>query len=286
MYLDMVTPRDSSPTSVDAAAVAVPDEVPRPVAGLAWDYPAGARIPRHQHRKSQLVYACTGVMTVGTREGSWVVPPQRAVWVPGGTSHEIAMSGAVQMRTIYLTAEAATHLPDRCCVVSVSPLLRELILRAVELEALYPEQGREQRMIDVLLDEIEATSVAALHLPLPAEPRVRVVIDALLADPSDSRGLEDWSRSAGASARTLARLFEREAGMTFGAWRQQLRLLRSLELLGAGDSVTKVALTLGYESPSAFISMFRRNLGTTPARYFESADAPARIPLVSAPREE
>jgi AraC-like DNA-binding protein len=247
-----------------------PDEIPRPIAGLSWDYPAGHRVPLHRHEKSQLVYARAGVMTVTTGEGSWVVPPQRAVWVPGGIVHEIAMAGEVQMRTLYLDRATAKALPTHCCVVSVSPLLRELILRASRLEPLYPERGAEQRMIDVLLDEIESTPIAPLHLPLPREERIRVVVDALRADPADARSLEEWARCAGASARTLARLFEREAGMSFGAWRQQVRLLRSLELLGAGSSVTNVALTLGYQGPSAFISMFRRNLGTTPGRYFEN----------------
>lgn len=249
-----------------------PDDVPRPVTGLAWDYPAGYLVPLHQHRKSQLVYARAGVMTVTTGDGSWVVPPQRAVWVPARTDHQISMAGAVQMRTLYLDSAAARTLPARCGVVAVSPLLKELILRALDLEPLYPERGTEQRLIEVLLDEIQATPIAPLHLPLPTETRMRVVIDALLTDPADSRGLADWASRAGAGARTLARLFEREAGMSFGAWRQQLRLLRSLERLGAGESVTNVALAVGYESPSAFISMFRRNLGTTPARYFDSPE--------------
>jgi AraC-like DNA-binding protein/mannose-6-phosphate isomerase-like protein (cupin superfamily) len=251
-----------------------PDEVPRPLAALAWDYPAGAHVPLHRHRKSQLVYARSGVMTVGTADGSWVVPPQRAVWVPGGTDHRIRMAGAVRMRTLYLDRGAARGMPAHCCVVAVSPLLRELILRAMELEPLYPERGAEQRLVDVLLDEIGSTPIAPLHLPLPSEPRLRVVVDGLLADPTDARSLAAWARTAGASARTLARLFEREAGMSFGAWRRQARLLRSLELLGSGESVTSVALALGYAGPSAFISMFRRNLGTTPARYFEETRPP------------
>ena len=246
-----------------------PEDVPRPVAGLAWDYPAGYRVPLHQHGKAQLVFASSGVMTVSTSDGSWVVPPQRALWVPARVDHQIVMAGAVRMRTLYLDEVASAMLPTRCGVVPVSPLLRELILRAMEFEPLYPEQGVEQRLVAVLLDEIRSAPIAPLHLPLPSEARMRVVIDTLLENPADRRGLGEWASHAGAGARTLARLFERETGMTFGAWRQQLRLLRSLERLGAGESVTTVALEVGYESPSAFISMFRRNLGTTPARYFD-----------------
>jgi len=246
-----------------------PDAVPRPVAALAWEFDSGHRIPNHFHRKAQLVFASQGVMTVTTEVGSWVVPPQRAVFVPGGTRHEIAMSGGVSMRTLYLSDAAVRRLPAQCFVVSVSPLLRELVLRVIELDPLYAESGPDARLVAVLLDEIEAMHVAPLHLPLCDEPRTRRVIDGLLADPSDARGLEDWARVAGASARTLARSFERETGLRFGVWRQQLRLLRSLELLALGHSVTNVASSLGYESPSAFISMFRRSLGATPKRYFD-----------------
>ena len=247
-----------------------PDDVARPVVGIAWDYASGDYIPRHHHRKAQLVFASEGVMTVSTDEGSWVVPPQRAVWVPGATQHEIAMSGPVKMRTLYLSPEAAARFPDHCAVVSVSALLRELIVRAVGFGPAYSDDGPEMRLVDVLLDEIFATQTAPLHLPLSDEPRTRRVMDALLASPGDARDLEAWSKVAGASARTVARLFERETGMTFGAWRTQLRLLRSLESLALGNDVTTVALSLGYESPSAFIAMFRRQLGETPGRYFDT----------------
>ncbi len=246
-----------------------PDEVPRPAAGLAWDYPSGFRIEAHAHRKAQLVYASSGVMTVRTEHGTWVVPPQRAVWVPGGVEHEILMSGRVEMRTIYLLDGAAPGLPEHCSVVSVSPLLRELLLRVVELPQPYPEHGPEARLVDVLLDELRTTPVAPLHLPRPADPRLLRVVDGLEADPADARDLGGWARSAGASPRTLARLFQRETGMSFGTWRQQLRLQRSLERLASGESVTSVALSLGYDSPSAFIAMFRRSTGETPGRYFD-----------------
>jgi AraC-like DNA-binding protein len=252
---------------------ASPDEVSRRLASIAFDYPTGYRIPVHHHAKAQLVFASCGVMTVTTADGSWVVPPQRAVWVPGGTDHRIAMSGAVSMRTLYFSRDVSARLPARCCVMGVSPLLRELVLRAVDFEPLYDEAGREGRMVDVLLDELAAMQVAPLHLPLPADPRLRGVVDGLQADPADGRGLDAWARTVGASARTLARLFDRETGMSFGAWRQQLRLSKSLELLAQGHSVTNVALSLGYESPSAFISMFRRHLGATPGRYFSAAAA-------------
>jgi len=245
-----------------------PETIPRTAVGLAYDYPGGFHIPRHHHSKAQLVYASAGVMTVTTESGSWVVPPERALWIPANITHEIHMSGDVAMRTLYLDADVEARLPAECFVVNVGPLLRELILRTVALEQPYALGGPEERLVQVLVDELSTIRVAPLHLPLPEDRRLAPIVAALQTDPADTRTLEAWTRETGASARTLARLFERETGMTFGRWRQQLRLLRALEELAAGESVTSVALSLGYDSPSAFISMFRRSLGCTPGRYF------------------
>jgi AraC-like DNA-binding protein len=144
-------------------------------------------------------------------------------------------------------------------------------LRVVALPRPYPLGGAEERLVAVVLDEIDATPVAPLHLPRPSDPRLCRVADALLAQPDLDRGVGAWARLAGASPRTLGRLFQRETGMSFGAWRRQLRLLDALERLAAGESVTAVALSLGYAGPSAFIAMFRRQLGTTPGDYFAAS---------------
>lgn len=253
---------------IDGPSDPIPDEIARPAVGLAYDLESGSLVPSHRHSKHQLIYASAGVMRVTTAAGCWVVPPQRAVWVPGGTTHSIEMSGAVAMRTVYLDPAAASALPDTCCVVTVNPLLCELILRCVALVQPYPLGGAEERLIGVLIDEIAAIRVAPLHLPLPRDPRLAHITGALQQDPSDRRSLGEWAREAGASSRTLARLFHRETGLSFGHWRQQLRLLHALERLAGGESVTAVAFSLGYESPSAFIAMFRRSLGQTPGRYF------------------
>ena len=247
------------------------DEIPRSVVGLAADFDHGFVIPSHRHRRGQLVAASLGVMTVTTDEGTWIVPPERAVWVPGGVEHQIRMSGRVEMRTLYLSGKAITGLPSGCCVVAVSPLLRQLVLRVVAMPQPFPLGSADERLVDVLLDEIQTTPIAPLHLPRPADPRLRRVADALVESPEDARGLADWAKTAGASPRTLERLFHRETGMSFGAWRRQLRLLHALERLASGESVTTVALALGYDSTSAFIAMFRRNLGRTPGSYFDRA---------------
>jgi len=255
------------PTS---AAPLVPHALRTALEGLAAEYAPGDEIPLHQHPFAQLLYASSGVMTVNTEHGTWVVPPERAVWVPARIGHSIRMTGRVSMRTIYLSSALGPLAGDACCVVSVSPLLRESILRAVGFARPYPEGGSEARLVAVIADEIRAAPTAPLHLPLPRDPRARRVADALRANPGDPRTLRDWAREAGASARTLERLFERETKLQFAAWRQQARLLRGLEQLASGEPVTSVALDLGYETPSAFIAMFRRALGTTPGRYFRS----------------
>ena len=231
---------------------------------LATDFPAGARIDPHAHNVHQIVHAERGVMRVMSEAGAWVVPPGRVIWMPARTAHWIDCFTAVEMRTVYLDGDHPV-LPGSCAVWSVSPLMRELLLRLVA--GTRPDQ--EPALLDLLLSEIETVDQMPLSLPIPEDRRLRRITEALQADPGDTRDLTSWAREAGATPRTLIRLFRRETGMTFREWRRQLRLLAALERLARGEAVTNVALDLGYASPSAFIQAFRDVLGTTPARYFE-----------------
>jgi AraC-like DNA-binding protein/mannose-6-phosphate isomerase-like protein (cupin superfamily) len=242
--------------------------VARPLAAMAKDFANGSRIAPHRHSRAQLVFAARGVMMVWTPQGVWVVPPNRAVWMPAATEHSIRSWGNVAMRTLYIRADAATSLPAACCVIAVTPLLRELILRAVELPLLYDEAGPEGRVMGLILDEIRALPSLPLHLPWPQDTRLQRLCAAIQGDPSSERRLDQWAASVGASSRTLARLFRSETGMSFGTWRQQVRLVEALGRLATGQPVTTVALDLGYQSPSAFTNMFRRALGRAPTRYF------------------
>lgn len=246
-----------------------------PVAGFARSYPDGQLVTRHHHEHAQLLHAISGLMRVRTEVGFWVVPPQRAVWIPAHMGHEINMVGATEMRSLYLL-DGLEGLPSDCQVIAVSPLLRELIAAFIAGPSTYEWDGPQARLAAVILDQLRAPEPATLHLPLPESARLRRVADALLADPADGRTLEDWARLAGASARTLARLFEAETGMGFRAWRQQVRLHEALARLAIGEPVTTVAYAVGYDSPSAFIAMFRKVLGTSPQRYLgQSDDLPA-----------
>lgn len=235
---------------------------------LAYDYSAGHVIPLHFHDRDQIVYASRGVMTIRTETGTWVVPPLRAVWIPAGVSHTIAMSGMVAMRTLYLKSRLARALTRDCCVVNVSPLLRELILHACTLGALRTRSRSGEHLIGVILDQLEAVEMVPLQLPHLSDPRARRVAEAFTVNPGDDRTLSQICRKSGASKRTIERLFQQEAGMTFGKWRQQLRLMQAMRLLAEGAKVTHAALEAGYSTPSAFISMFRKSLGTTPTAYF------------------
>ncbi len=246
------------------------DELPRPLVTRAHDHPPGHRVDWHRHRRDQLLYASAGTMLVQTAVGIWVVPPHRAVWIPGGVRHRVRGGETpLLMRTVYVEPGIAPGLPDGCCVVSVSPLLRELILRAVSLPDLYDQRGADGRLMRVLLDQIRDLPVTPLHLPGIRDRRLAPIARCLDDDPADARGAAEWAARLGMSARTLSRRFRRDTGMSFRQWRQQLRLLQALRRLAEGQRVNAVALELGYESPSAFVAMFRRSLGATPGRYFD-----------------
>jgi AraC-like DNA-binding protein len=239
---------------------------------LTHDYRAGHIIPLHFHEADQLVYASRGVMTVRTKDGIWVVPTDRAVWIPARISHTITMSGIVAMRTLYLRKRLAKTLPRNCCVVNVSALLRELILRACGFSKLMKKVSQQRHLIEIILDQLSAIQTVPFQLPNVSDPRAYRIMQVLHDDPSDSRPLSELCKLGGASKRTIERLFQEDAGMTFGKWRQQLRLMRAMQLLAEGSKVTHAALEAGYSTPSAFISMFRKTLGTTPASYFRAAE--------------
>jgi AraC-like DNA-binding protein len=247
-------------------------DVPRPVIVLASEYPPGHRTGLHRHARGQLVFAVSGVMTVAGPTGSWIVPPERAVWIPPGVAHAVETRSGVSMRSVYVDGARCHGLPLRPSVVMVSPLLHALIVEATKVPALYDETGADGRLIAVLLDRIGDTEIKPLHLPYPADPRAAKVAAALKADPGSQMSLAEWGRFGGASARTLARLFVQDTGLTFGQWRARLRLQQALLLLAEGSSVTEVALDLGYESVGSFVAMFRNSLGVTPRRYFRAPD--------------
>jgi AraC-like DNA-binding protein len=245
---------------------------PHRVAAMAKDFSAGHVIPAHSHARAQLVHAVAGVMRVTTEDGTWVVPTNRALWIPAGAVHAIRMYGPVAMRTLYIDPAAALSLPARCGVVEVPGLLRELILAATGQAPDEPDPSGRHGLIEALiLSELVTVPSVPLHVPMPRDKRLAAICAALIEAPDRADTLDQWAVRVGASRRTIARRFRAETGMSFAAWRQQLRLVEALSRLAAGEPVIVVAQDLGYDSPSAFAAMFRRSLGCAPSRYFEPA---------------
>jgi AraC-like DNA-binding protein len=218
-------------------------------------------------------------MTVTGDRMSWMIPPGRAVLIPAGIPHAIRMWGEVAMRSLYFPANAVgapapVFAANTCRVISVSPLLRELILRVAEMAALDSRVAVEARLTSVLLDELERAHIEPLLLPLPSDVRALKAADWILKNPADRANANAVARSCGLSARTLERLFHAETGMRFGLWRQKARLLESVRVLAEGGSVTDAALESGYSSVSAYIAAFKQTFGCTPGAML-SMDWPA-----------
>jgi AraC-like DNA-binding protein len=208
-----------------------------------------------------------------------VLPTQRALWIPAGIAHKVRMSGTVSSRNLYLRCNLAQSLPCVCSVVNISPLLKELILHACQFPTLNRRTKGQRHFIGLLLNLLHSSQLLPLQLPQPTDPRARKLASLFLSDPTNSVPVRDPCRRAGASKRTIERLFRRDTQMTLGRWRQQLRLIHGMRLIAQGMKITSVAVETGYSSPSAFISMFKKLLGTTPGLYFRAnsaASAPSR----------
>lgn len=239
-----------------------------PIAVVSMDFEARTYVDWHSHGRHQLVYTVAGAMVVDTEDSTWAVPSQRAIWMPAGVPHDLRAVSGISLRNLLILPRPALDLATRPSVINVTGLLRELILRASEIAADDPSAPVGTAMTDLILQELRQSRSAGLRLPEPKDVRLRRICEPLKENPADSRSLDEWSALAAASSRTLVRLFAKETGMSFTQWRQQARLLKALELLALGRPVNAVAYDVGYDSPSAFIEMFKRSLGQTPAKYF------------------
>lgn len=252
-----------------------PDEVPRAAVfyGFASEALGGFELEPHFHRKSQLLLVQRGALTCEVEGGLWIVPPRSALWIPGNTRHSIFMTGACEGYGAFLAVDLDVRLADACCVVSVTPLLRELMIRAAQLPFLYEEGGANSRMVAFLLDELGAAKPEDLHLPMPTSPQLRRIIDLMMSAPAERRTLGSWAREVGASTRTIERLIQRETGMGFARWRQQLGVVLAVKWMAGGATIQQVAADLGYESVPSFVTMFKKAVGTSPGRYMAERHA-------------
>lgn len=241
--------------------------VARPLLAYGNDYPPDHEVAPHRHLRSQLLHATTGVMVVEAAEGTWVVPPERAVWIPAGVLHQVKTIGAVATRGLLVDASACDGLPARCEVLAVSPLMDALLREAVDLPPEYAAESRDGLIMDLLLEETRRAPVLAFSLTFPKHPALSRRCRDFIAAPNPHETIDEWCAALGMSRRSFTRIFRAETGMSFGEWRQQACLFAALPRLAAGESVTGIALDLGYESPAAFTSMFKRMMGAPPSRY-------------------
>jgi len=243
------------------------DEVQRPVLAMGHAFPPSFELAEHVHRRSQFLYATSGVMAVSTPDGSWVAPAERAVWIPGGTPHSVRMVGAVQTRSVLIEPGLCPGRGPTCEVVGVTALLRQLLLAAAEIPPEYDEAGRDGLVVKLLLAEISQAPLIPLAVPFPAHPALARRCHAFLDSPNASATIDEWADALSMNRRNFTRIFRRETGMSFAQWRQQACLSVALPKLAAGEAVTSVALDLGYDSPGNFSTMFRRMLGVSPSHY-------------------
>lgn len=244
-----------------------PERSDRPAVAFRVDFTDyKAEVPPHSHRQGQLVLALHGAVTCTVADSLWIVPPDCGIWIPGGVPHSNSVTSNARLSYLFVEPEAAA-LPEECCTLSISPLVREMVLRLADT----PHDGRTDdhtgRLVRVLLDELSQMPKQGLKLPVSSHPKIAAIAAALTAEPSDRRTLGQWAAHVAMSERSLKRLMVHETGLTFGRWRRQLHLVIALRELAGGATVQRVSSHLGYESPTAFIVMFKKALGATPTRY-------------------
>jgi AraC-like DNA-binding protein len=246
----------------------LPDRAPssdRPVRMVARDLKASELLAAHSHDWGQVTYALEGVVRVTVGQSTWIVPPQRAIWIPPKALHEVATLEQARLRALYVHADASPFPGADCEVLEVSTLLRELVVALAMADA---GGTRESMIAALLLDELGRSTTMPIRVALPDDKRLRALCEMLIAEPASPLTLDEWAERVGASARTLARLFDSELGMSFGQWRQQVRLAHAAPLIARGMPLSHVASELGYASQSAFSSMFKKTFGQSPSAFF------------------
>lgn len=243
------------------------EETPRRVIAYVLDLQRGGGRPPHQHERAQLLAVTSGSIAVMAEGATFVAPPDRGIWVPAHTLHETRHLASTRLRTLYIDPAACCALPSRTTVVQISPLMRELLTAIASRPRCYDEDGADGRLIDVLLDQVASSQALPLNLPMPASANLQQLAMNLLDRPAEPFDLRIICRTLGLSARTLQRQFKSETGLSLRSFKRQAKLIKALELLSAGTTVSRISDLLGFGEPSAFIAMFREAYGVTPGRY-------------------
>jgi AraC-like DNA-binding protein len=248
------------------------EDTPRPVVAVGNDFPPDHEVAPHQHRRYQLLYGARGVMMVWTEHGAWVVPPAQGVWIPFGVRHSVRAIGPVTTNSIFIEPDAIAGMPSSCSVLGVSPLMRSLLLEAVDVPLEYEVEGRDGLVMALLLEEVRRLPILPLSLPFPEDRELARRCRRFVKVPNPHETIDDWAENLGQSRRSFTRLFKRETGMSFAAWQRQACLVTALPRLVAREPITQIALDLGYESPAAFTTMFKKALGVPPSEYVAAHD--------------
>ncbi|MGR5065177.1 AraC family transcriptional regulator [Photobacterium sp. DNB22_13_2] len=233
------------------------------VVALMWDYSNNYLLDWHIHDYVQLLYPSTGVITVRTEDTVTVLTPRQALLIPAGISHRVKMNGNVEMRSLFMRNKDVSSLS----LVKVAPMLREMLRHAVNLNQNYCEGSAEERLMDVILEQIDIVHGLQVTLPRPSDAGIRWIEKELLANPQNDKTFEEWAEFLCTSSRTLRRRFQQDISQPFRYWRTQIRLSVALEKLATGQSVSQTAMDVGFSSESAFIATFRKEFGITPKRY-------------------
>lgn len=251
----------------EAGSYAAPAGVGAIVVGT-FPLESGQYFAAHSHPQHQLAWTRSGVLSVAVDDVHWVLPPTRALWLPAGVVHRTGATRDAVLSGIYFEPDHP-GCPDwtEPTAVVVDGLLAQLIAHLARDDLTDDARLRAEA---VVFDLLRPLPVTPIDVPRPVDERVRVVTDALLADPADQRSLELHARAAGVSRRTLTRLFVHDIGMSFDRWRTHARLRAALVLLAEGQPVSRVAHAVGYATPSAFLAAFKRTVGTSPRRYLGS----------------
>ncbi|MDR6234617.1 AraC family transcriptional regulator [Pseudomonas oryzihabitans] len=242
-----------------------------PLVSVLNTFAHGQVWPPHAHAQAHLMYTVNGVLEVTTQEGAWFVPPKQAIWIPPGIEHQARANGEATLQVVMIELPRGLPAPQSATrMVLISPLLRELLRCLRRGNHAYGEAELGSHVRALMLAELVFHDESALHLPALADRRLRVIQTSLHADPADDTALATWAQQLHLCSRSLARLFLKETGTSFSTWRQHTRLMLALPRLAAGEPVMRVALDLGYASPSAFTRMFRRVLGVSPSEYLDA----------------
>jgi AraC-like DNA-binding protein len=243
------------------------DHLPRSIIAIGARYPDGHVIEPHHHRRGQLISGATGVVVLTTPEGTYVMPPQRGMWIPPATQHHVRVVGAVLMQNLYLEPGAVPGMPAQCQVVGISPFMRGLMTEALSLPIETELDSRGGALMELIGHELQKLPVLPLSLRYPAKGALAARCREFVRKPAIHETIDDWAEDLHMSRRAFTRLFRRETGFSFVAWRQQACLISALPRLAAGEPVTTVAMDLGYENPAAFTLMFKRAFGSPPLKY-------------------